>query len=53
MAGAVVVTGAAGGMGAAHARYMASAGATVIATDLQPPELGPGIEAAAPEQETS
>jgi 3alpha(or 20beta)-hydroxysteroid dehydrogenase len=43
----VVVTGAAGGMGAAHARHMAAEGATVIATDLEPPELGPGIEAAA------
>ena len=43
----VVVTGAAGGMGAEHARYMTAAGATVIATDLQPPELGPDIEAAA------
>ena len=35
----VVVTGAAGGQGAAEARALAAEGATVIATDLAAPEL--------------
>jgi 3alpha(or 20beta)-hydroxysteroid dehydrogenase len=35
----VVVTGAAGGQGAAEARALAAEGATVIATDLEPPRL--------------
>jgi 3alpha(or 20beta)-hydroxysteroid dehydrogenase len=35
----VVVTGAAGGQGAAEARALAAEGATVIATDIQAPEL--------------
>ena len=41
----VVVTGAAGGQGAAEARALAREGATVIATDLQAddPQLGAGI----------
>ncbi len=36
----VVVTGAAGGQGAAEATALAGEGATVIATDLEPPALG-------------
>jgi 3alpha(or 20beta)-hydroxysteroid dehydrogenase len=40
----VIVTGAAGGQGAAEAKALASEGATVIATDLEAPELGEGIE---------
>ena len=41
----VVVTGAAGGQGAAEAQALAAEGATVIASDLQEadPELGAGI----------
>jgi 3alpha(or 20beta)-hydroxysteroid dehydrogenase len=41
----VVVTGAAGGQGAAEARALAREGATVVATDLheQDPRLGDGI----------
>jgi 3alpha(or 20beta)-hydroxysteroid dehydrogenase len=41
----VVVTGAAGGQGAAEARLLALEGATVIATDLgeDDPQLGDGI----------
>ena len=39
----VVVTGAAGGQGAAEARALAAEGATVIAADLDAPELGGGI----------
>jgi 3alpha(or 20beta)-hydroxysteroid dehydrogenase len=39
----VVVTGAADGQGAAEARALAAEGATVIALDLQAPELGNGI----------
>jgi 3alpha(or 20beta)-hydroxysteroid dehydrogenase len=41
----VVVTGAAGGQGAAEARALAHEGARVIATDIAPedPELGDGI----------
>ena len=41
----VVVTGAAGGQGAAEARLLAREGATVIATDLaeDDPQLGEGI----------
>jgi 3alpha(or 20beta)-hydroxysteroid dehydrogenase len=39
----VVVTGAAGGQGAAEARALAAEGATVIATDLEAPALGEGI----------
>jgi 3alpha(or 20beta)-hydroxysteroid dehydrogenase len=41
----VVVTGAAGGQGAAESRHLAAEGATVIATDLERPALGPAIEA--------
>lgn len=40
----VVVTGAAGGQGAAEARALALEGATVLATDLRAPELGASIE---------
>src|SRR5579871_6188440 len=36
----VVVTGAAGGQGAAEALHLAAEGATVIATDVDPPALG-------------
>ncbi len=36
----VVVTGAAGGQGAAEAAALAGEGATVVATDLEPPALG-------------
>ena len=39
----VVVTGAAGGQGAAEARALAAKGATVIATDLIAPELDAAI----------
>jgi 3alpha(or 20beta)-hydroxysteroid dehydrogenase len=39
----VVITGAAGGQGAAEAQALAAEGATVIATDLEAPELGHGI----------
>jgi 3alpha(or 20beta)-hydroxysteroid dehydrogenase len=39
----VVITGAAGGQGAAEARALAAEGAAVIATDLDAPELGGGI----------
>jgi 3alpha(or 20beta)-hydroxysteroid dehydrogenase len=39
----VVVTGAAGGQGAAEAQALAREGATVIATDLRAPELGDAI----------
>jgi 3alpha(or 20beta)-hydroxysteroid dehydrogenase len=39
----VVITGAAGGQGAAEARALAREGATVIATDLRAPELGSPI----------
>jgi 3alpha(or 20beta)-hydroxysteroid dehydrogenase len=39
----VVVTGAAGGQGATEAQALASEGATVIATDLEAPDLGEGI----------
>src|SRR3954464_15753872 len=39
----VVVTGAAGGQGATEAQALASEGATVIATDLEAPELGDAI----------
>ena len=35
----VVITGAAGGQGAAEARALAAEGATVVATDLAAPEL--------------
>lgn len=41
----VVVTGAAGGQGAAEARALAAEGATVIATDLSAPELEVPIQA--------
>jgi 3alpha(or 20beta)-hydroxysteroid dehydrogenase len=41
----VVVTGAAGGQGAAEARALAAEGATVIATDLAAPHLDAPIEA--------
>jgi 3alpha(or 20beta)-hydroxysteroid dehydrogenase len=41
----VVVTGAAGGQGAADARALAAEGATVIATDLAAPELDSPIMA--------
>ena len=40
----VVVTGAAGGQGAAEARALAAEGATVVATDLSSPALAEGIE---------
>ena len=41
----VIVTGAAGGQGAAEARALAQEGATVIATSLEPPQLeSAGIE---------
>jgi 3alpha(or 20beta)-hydroxysteroid dehydrogenase len=40
----VVVTGAAGGQGAAEARALAAEGATVVAVDLSAPALGEGIE---------
>ena len=40
----IVVTGAAGGQGAAEALALAAEGATVIATDLSVPELGGGVE---------
>jgi 3alpha(or 20beta)-hydroxysteroid dehydrogenase len=39
----VVVTGAAGGQGAADALALTAEGATVIATDLEAPALGEGI----------
>jgi 3alpha(or 20beta)-hydroxysteroid dehydrogenase len=39
----VVVTGAAGGQGAAEARALAAEGATVVATDLSAPDLEPPI----------
>jgi 3alpha(or 20beta)-hydroxysteroid dehydrogenase len=39
----VVVTGAAGGQGAAEARALAADGATAIAVDLEAPQLGEGI----------
>ncbi len=39
----VVVTGAAGGQGAEEALALAAEGATVIATDLEAPELGHGV----------
>jgi 3alpha(or 20beta)-hydroxysteroid dehydrogenase len=39
----VVVTGAGGGQGATEAQALASEGATVIATDLEAPDLGEGI----------
>jgi 3alpha(or 20beta)-hydroxysteroid dehydrogenase len=39
----VVITGAAGGQGAADALALADEGAVVIATDLEAPELGHGI----------
>jgi len=39
----VVVTGAGGGQGATKAQALASEGATVIATDLEAPDLGDGI----------
>jgi len=39
----VVVTGAAGGQGAAEARALTAEGATVIATDIEPPRLESGI----------
>jgi 3alpha(or 20beta)-hydroxysteroid dehydrogenase len=39
----VVVTGAGGGQGATEAQALASEGATVIATDLEAPDLGDGI----------
>ncbi len=39
----VVVTGAAGGQGAVEAQALASQGATVVATDLEAPDLGDGI----------
>lgn len=39
----VVVTGAAGGMGAAEALALADEGATVVATDLEPPALGDSV----------
>jgi 3alpha(or 20beta)-hydroxysteroid dehydrogenase len=39
----VVVTGAAGGQGAAEARMLAEEGALVVATDVEVPELGEGI----------
>jgi 3alpha(or 20beta)-hydroxysteroid dehydrogenase len=39
----VVITGAAGGQGAAEARALAAEGALVIATDIEAPELGDGI----------
>lgn len=41
----VVVTGAAGGQGAAEARALAAEGATVIATDLAAPDLDAAIVA--------
>jgi 3alpha(or 20beta)-hydroxysteroid dehydrogenase len=43
----VVVTGAAGGQGAVEAQALASEGATVIATDVNAPDLGGSIEARA------
>ena len=43
----VVVTGAAGGQGAAEARLLAAEGATVVATDIEAPQLGDGITARA------
>ena len=39
----VVVTGAAGGQGAAEARLLAEEGALVVATDIEAPQLGDGI----------
>jgi 3alpha(or 20beta)-hydroxysteroid dehydrogenase len=39
----VVITGAAGGQGAAEALALADEGATVVATDLEVPDLGSGI----------
>jgi 3alpha(or 20beta)-hydroxysteroid dehydrogenase len=39
----VVITGAAGGQGAAEALALANEGAVVIATDLEAPDLGHGI----------
>jgi 3alpha(or 20beta)-hydroxysteroid dehydrogenase len=39
----VVVTGAAGGQGAAEARLLAEEGAHVVATDIEAPQLGDGI----------
>ena len=39
----VVVTGAAGGQGAAEARLLAEQGALVVATDIEAPQLGDGI----------
>jgi 3alpha(or 20beta)-hydroxysteroid dehydrogenase len=39
----VVVTGAGGGQGATEAQALASEGATVIATDLEAPDLADGI----------
>jgi 3alpha(or 20beta)-hydroxysteroid dehydrogenase len=39
----VVVTGAAGGQGAEEALALAAEGATVIATDLEAPQLGHGV----------
>jgi Short-chain alcohol dehydrogenase of unknown specificity len=39
----VVITGAAGGQGAAEARMLAEEGALVVATDVEVPELGEGI----------
>ncbi|HYZ81679.1 MAG TPA: SDR family oxidoreductase [Solirubrobacteraceae bacterium] len=38
------MTGAGGGQGAAEARALAAEGAAVIATDLEAPQLGDGIE---------
>lgn len=43
----VIVTGAAGGQGAVEAQALASEGATVIATDINAPDLGAGIESLA------
>jgi 3alpha(or 20beta)-hydroxysteroid dehydrogenase len=43
----VVVTGAAGGQGAAEAVALAAEGAIVIATDIEPPQLGGAIAARA------
>lgn len=43
----VVVTGAGGGQGAAEAIHLAAEGATVIATDLQPPALDARVDARA------
>jgi 3alpha(or 20beta)-hydroxysteroid dehydrogenase len=40
----VIVTGAARGQGAAEAKALAAEGAEVIATDLEAPQLGEGIE---------